>query len=125
MLEEKSISSFSHLCGDFLSSKYATFGILFWGKQFIAIMNLIAKFKIPEHSTGIVFYTTRSNTGVNKGAVTRVVQGIDKYLLQLVFSLKLKQELTQINFSRIQPSPRKSSMFGRFYRCSLNVHFLV
>ena len=48
-------------------------------------MNLIAKFKIPEHSTGIVFDTTRSNTGVNKGAVTRVVQGIVMYLLQLAF----------------------------------------
>ena len=42
-------------------------------------MNLIAEFEIPEHSMGTVFDTTISNTGVNKRAVTRVVQGIDKY----------------------------------------------
>ena len=51
--------------------------------QYNAIMTLLEEFELSYHLIGIVFDTTSSNTGLTKGAVTRVAQALDMFLLQL------------------------------------------
>ena len=47
------------------------------------MMTLLEEFQLSDHLIGIVFDTTSSNTGLTKGAVTRVAQALDMFLLQL------------------------------------------
>ncbi|XP_065660341.1 uncharacterized protein LOC136084121 [Hydra vulgaris] len=49
--------------------------------QFLGVMNLIKEYQLTSKTRGICFDTTSSNTGTNKGSVSRISQELDKYLL--------------------------------------------
>ncbi|XP_065657999.1 uncharacterized protein LOC136082521 [Hydra vulgaris] len=51
--------------------------------QFLGVMNLIKEYQLMSKTRGICFDTTSSNTGTNKGSVSRISQELDKYLLQI------------------------------------------
>ncbi|XP_065656779.1 uncharacterized protein LOC136082191 [Hydra vulgaris] len=51
--------------------------------QFLGVMNLIKEYQLTSKTRGICFDTTSSNTGTNKGSVSRISQELGKYLLQI------------------------------------------
>ena len=51
--------------------------------QFLGVMDLIKEYQLASRTRGVCFDTTSSNTGTNKGSVSRISEELDKYLLQI------------------------------------------